>query len=133
MHQHEKAEEDLSLVVVGSPAYIHACSFLLGLMMAFFDASSVSTLAIFGCDAEPNIFTLFYILGTCFTSVIISIGFYRVFDRLVLYPVSGDPPKGSTHYHPGHQMLFCSRNAARRLLGLGSRGDLIWNGWVYQV
>jgi hypothetical protein len=95
MHQHEKAEEDLSPVVVGSRVlvYVQSCSFLLGLMMAFFDASSVLTLAIFGDDADPVMGPLFSIVWSC-SSVIISLGFLHVFHRLLVYPLSVDMSEG---------------------------------------
>jgi hypothetical protein len=97
VHQHEEAEEDLSLVVVGSPvlANVKACSFLLGLMLAFFDVSSALTLATLSCDANPGMVTLLSVVWSCFTSVIITFGIYRSFHKLLLYPLSGDPSEES--------------------------------------
>jgi hypothetical protein len=97
MHQHEKAEEDPSLAVVGSPvlANIQLYSFLLGLMiMAFFIASfvfeaHVLTLAMFGDNAVPGMVTLFSVMWSFSTSAITTLGFFYALGRLN-YSLSGD-------------------------------------------
>jgi hypothetical protein len=101
VHHHEEAEEDLSLVMVGPPvvlANIPARSFLLGLMMAFSNASSaylarILILAIFGDNTDPDMVSLFSMVWSSFTSFLIIIGlrFSGAFDRLVVYLLSGDP------------------------------------------
>jgi hypothetical protein len=68
---------------------IKSCSFLLGLMMAFFDSSSVLAWAIFGDDVDPDRDPLFSIAWGCI-SIIISLGFFHVLDRLLIHPVSVD-------------------------------------------
>jgi hypothetical protein len=93
VHQHEKAEEDPSLVVVRSSklANIQPCSFLLGLMIAFFALSAhVLTLAMFDDDADPGRVNLFSRIIRLFTSVIITFGFIRASDGFV-YHLLGDP------------------------------------------
>jgi hypothetical protein len=101
--QHEKTEEDPSLVVVGSPvlAHIQSYSFLLGLMIAFFIESSalsahVLALARFGVYFDPGMVTLFSIMWTCFTSVLLFITAFATlhFIRNLItlpYHLSADP------------------------------------------
>jgi hypothetical protein len=91
VHRHEKAEEDLSLVVVGSPslANIKSYSFLLGLMMAFFESSIILIWAIFGDDADPDMVRLFSIVWSC-SSVTISLRFFHALDRLLVHPSVGN-------------------------------------------
>jgi hypothetical protein len=88
-HRHEK--EDSSLVVVGSPslANIKSCSFLLGLMMAFFESSILLIWAIFGDDADPDMVRLFSIVWSC-SSVTISLRFFHSLDRLIDHPSVGN-------------------------------------------
>jgi hypothetical protein len=96
VHQHERAEEDQSFVVVGAPVMvtIQSCSFLLGLMIALFLELSIFsahflTLAMFGDDADPDVVKMFStMLSSCFTSVIITLGFLHALDR---YLLSCDP------------------------------------------
>jgi hypothetical protein len=99
VHQHGTAEEDPSLLVVASPelANIQSCSFLLGLIIAFcIEANAWSAhavaLAMLGDDADPDTVILLYIMGGCFTTVIITLCLIRTLERLISYPPSvGDP------------------------------------------
>jgi hypothetical protein len=140
VHQHEKAEEDPSLVVVGSPvlANIQTCSFLLGLLIALFSESitflvHVLTLAMFGNDTDRDMVTLFSgMLSGCITGVIIALSFFRALDRY--YPSLDDPSgkkkKEDDYYHV--RMPFRSRNAGRCQFGLDSDRSLLhslaWTG-----
>jgi hypothetical protein len=93
MHQHEKDEENPSVVVVSTSelANIQPCSFSLGLIIALFALSThVLTLAMFGDDADPGRVILFSRIGRFFTSFIITFGYIRASDALV-YHLFGDP------------------------------------------
>jgi hypothetical protein len=128
VHQHEKAEEVPSLIVVDSSvlANIQPCSFLLGLLIAFFIESTifsvhVLTLAMFGNDDDPDIVTLFSnMLSGCFTSVIIILGFFHVLDR---YPSSGDPSEENNKTITTCHMLC--RFGLETLVGVNSAFVLI--------
>jgi hypothetical protein len=90
--EHEKAEEDLSHVVLVASVFaniqIYRYSYLLGLMITFFNASSafsahVLTLTLFLDDANPGMAALFSIMRSCATCAINTLGFFYVSDRLI--------------------------------------------------
>jgi MFS family permease len=68
---------------------IKSCSFLLGLMMAFFDALSILTMAMIRQDLDPEMDFLFSIVWT-YTWIIISSGFFHVLDSFLVHPLSFD-------------------------------------------
>jgi hypothetical protein len=128
---HGQDEEDPSLAVVGSPvlANIESCSFLLGLMIAFFIESSalsahILVLALFGDDADRGMVSLFSFTWSVLTSVLlfITFGFMRVLAVRHMYCLSGADPSEENETIIWH--IEC-RFGLGTLLGINSASTLM--------